>query len=200
MLFTIVLAVVRWCVGKCRSAGEGGLLASAESAQDITRSSSVESVAVISPQGSTASLSSEEIERAEDDVPTETEEMANKGPCKSPPAPSWGPASPAKLPTPVRPATIFCEAGSHGQVYGAGFMPLSMFFTMFFAQFQVAALPSGTVWGDVIGYSLTKRENAAGYAYYQLDPVSHFWVDDAKDTLCTYEDIMQAIKEADDFF
>jgi len=130
-----------------------------------------------------------------DDVQSETEDRARF----SPPA-SWGPSSPAKLPTPLRPATIFCEVGSHGQLYGAGFTTLCKLLALLCVKVTVRALPSGFVWGDVVGFSVEKVETSAGNISYELHPVEQYWVDDCPHGLSTAHDIHKAFKDANDFW
>jgi len=128
----------------------------------------------------------------DEDVRSEAEENA-----KSSPAASWGPSSPAtKLPTPVGPAIIYCEAGSHGQVYTAGFINLLKVLASLCMKVNVAALPAGTVWGDVLGFAITKVEAPSGNICYKLYPVEHYWVEDCHPGLSTHQDIANAIKEA----
>lgn len=130
------------------------------------------------------------------DVNSETEETL-----KCSPATSWGPSSSSpKLPTPAKPASIYVEVGSHGNVYGAGYINLFKLLAMVCVKVNVPALPSGAVWGDVMGFSATKAEDPTGKAFYQLQAVDHYWVNECPNGLATHRDLHKAFKDADDYW
>jgi len=129
-----------------------------------------------------------------DDVRSETKESVKS------PAASWGPTTMIKMPTPTSKATIYCEVGSHNNVYGAGFITLSKLLALLCVKVNVAPLPSGIVWGDVLGFAISKVETPSGKVCYDLHPVEHYWVDGCPHGLSTAHDIHKAFKEANDLW
>lgn len=205
LFFAVCFWVLMW--GVTNWLDKRDLIRLLSSMTTCCRAHSVTDSTILEEFSSTTTSSSSETEEASwgktvstrlsdaDDVQSETEESTNY-----PPPATWGPSTPAKLPTPAKPAVIFCEAGSHNNVYAAGFITLCQVLAVLCVKVNVAALPAGTVWGDVLGFAIIRVNTTAGKVCYELLPVEHYWADDCHPGLSTPQDIVKAFEEANNYW